>query len=124
MIAPVSQRLRWKFSRSWANAHTNAYAYTYTYTYPNANPDAYTNTYADCNAYTYAHSDTGADHAARAWLQNTRLQKVDLFWSGPTSGFIDIYRNGVLIATVPNEVDSIPITSTALGREPIRIGCA
>src|SRR6266480_2493797 len=31
------------------------------------------------------------------------LQKVDLFWSGPTSGFIDIYRNGVLIATVAND---------------------
>jgi thermitase len=31
------------------------------------------------------------------------LQKVDLFWSGPTSGFIDIYRNGALIATVPNQ---------------------
>jgi thermitase len=31
------------------------------------------------------------------------LQKVDLFWSGPTSGFIDIYRDGVLIATVPNQ---------------------
>jgi thermitase len=28
---------------------------------------------------------------------------VDLFWSGPSSGFIDIYRNGVLIATVPNQ---------------------
>ena len=31
------------------------------------------------------------------------LQKVDLFWSGPTSGFIDIYRDGVLIATVAND---------------------
>jgi thermitase len=31
------------------------------------------------------------------------LQKVDLFWSGPTSGFIDIYRDGALIATVPNQ---------------------
>jgi thermitase len=28
------------------------------------------------------------------------LQKVDLFWSGPSSGFIDIYRNGALVATV------------------------
>src|SRR5262245_16193715 len=28
------------------------------------------------------------------------LQKVDLFWSGPSSGFIDIYRDGVLVATV------------------------
>jgi len=31
------------------------------------------------------------------------LQKVDLFWSGPTSGFIDIYRDGVLIITVAND---------------------
>jgi len=31
------------------------------------------------------------------------LQKVDLFWSGPTSGNIDIYRDGVLIATVAND---------------------
>jgi hypothetical protein len=31
------------------------------------------------------------------------LQTVDLFWSGPTSGYIDIYRNGALIATVPNQ---------------------
>jgi hypothetical protein len=31
------------------------------------------------------------------------LQTVDLFWSGPTSGAIDIYRNGVLIITVPND---------------------
>jgi len=29
------------------------------------------------------------------------LQTVDLFWNGPTSGAIDIYRNGNLIATVP-----------------------
>jgi hypothetical protein len=28
------------------------------------------------------------------------LQKVDLFWSGPSSGFVDIYRDGTLIATV------------------------
>jgi hypothetical protein len=28
------------------------------------------------------------------------LQKVDLFWSGLSSGFIDIYRDGVLVATV------------------------
>jgi photosystem II stability/assembly factor-like uncharacterized protein len=31
------------------------------------------------------------------------LHTVDLFWSGPTSGNIDIYRDGVLIATVPNQ---------------------
>jgi len=31
------------------------------------------------------------------------LQTVDLFWSGPSSGNIDIYRNGVLIVTVPNQ---------------------
>jgi thermitase len=29
------------------------------------------------------------------------LQTVDLFWNGPTSGNIDIYRNGLLIDTVP-----------------------
>jgi Kelch motif len=29
------------------------------------------------------------------------LQTVDLFWSGLSSGAIDIYRDGVLIATVP-----------------------
>jgi N-acetylneuraminic acid mutarotase len=29
------------------------------------------------------------------------LQTVDLFWSGLSSGAIDIYRNGVLIVTVP-----------------------
>ena len=28
------------------------------------------------------------------------LQKVDLFWSGPSSGFIDIYRDNALIITV------------------------
>jgi hypothetical protein len=28
------------------------------------------------------------------------LQKVDLFWSGPSSGFVDIYRDGALVATV------------------------
>jgi serine protease len=27
---------------------------------------------------------------------------VDLVWSGATSANIDIYRNGVVIATVPN----------------------
>ena len=30
------------------------------------------------------------------------LQTCDLFWSGLSSGFIDIYRDGALIATVPN----------------------
>jgi hypothetical protein len=30
------------------------------------------------------------------------LQRVDLFWNGATSANIDIYRNGVLIATVLN----------------------
>jgi serine protease len=29
-------------------------------------------------------------------------QRVDLSWSGATSNSIDIYRNNVLIATVPN----------------------
>ena len=29
------------------------------------------------------------------------LQTVDLFWSGLSSGAVDIYRNGTLIATVP-----------------------
>jgi hypothetical protein len=31
------------------------------------------------------------------------LHTVDLFWNAPTSGNIDIYRDGVLIATVPNQ---------------------
>ena len=30
------------------------------------------------------------------------LQTVDLFWNGASSANIDIYRNGVLIATVLN----------------------
>src|SRR6266545_1162923 len=29
-------------------------------------------------------------------------QAVDLSWTGATSNSIDVYRNGVLIATVPN----------------------
>ncbi len=29
-------------------------------------------------------------------------QTVDLIWGGATSNSIDIYRNGVLIVTVPN----------------------
>ena len=29
-------------------------------------------------------------------------QKVDLSWNGATSNNIDVYRNGVLVATVPN----------------------
>jgi serine protease len=29
-------------------------------------------------------------------------QTVDLTWTGGTSSNVDIYRNGVLIATVPN----------------------
>jgi hypothetical protein len=29
-------------------------------------------------------------------------QMVDLSWNGATSNSIDIYRNGVLIATMPN----------------------
>jgi len=31
------------------------------------------------------------------------LQTVDLFWNGVTSAHVDIYRNGVLIATVLND---------------------
>jgi hypothetical protein len=30
------------------------------------------------------------------------LQTVDLFWNGVTSANVDIYRNGVLITTIPN----------------------
>jgi hypothetical protein len=30
------------------------------------------------------------------------LQTVDLSWAGATSSSIDVYRNGVLIVTVPN----------------------
>ena len=30
------------------------------------------------------------------------LQTVDLSWTGATSSSIDVYRNGVLIVTVPN----------------------
>jgi hypothetical protein len=31
------------------------------------------------------------------------LQTVDLFWNGVTTANVDIYRNGVLITTVPND---------------------
>jgi len=31
------------------------------------------------------------------------LQTVDLFWNGVTSVLVDVYRNGVLITTVPND---------------------
>jgi len=31
------------------------------------------------------------------------LQTVDLFWNGVTSLLVDVYRNGVLITTVPND---------------------
>src|SRR5947207_768042 len=31
------------------------------------------------------------------------LQTVELFWNGITSANVDVYRNGVLIATVPND---------------------
>jgi hypothetical protein len=30
------------------------------------------------------------------------LQTVDLSWTGATSNSIDVYRNGVLMVTVPN----------------------
>jgi hypothetical protein len=51
--------------------HTNANGDGHSYCNCNANSDGYG--YGDCNAYTY--TDTGADHAARKWLQNTRPAK-------------------------------------------------
>ena len=54
--------------------------------------------YADCNGDTYI--DTGAVTLHARGYKIHGLQKVDLFWSGPSSGFIDIYRDSVLVATV------------------------
>ena len=68
---------------------------------PTAYAYAYGYAYADCNADAYSH--TGADHSARAWLQGARSAKGGPFWSGPTSGFIDIYRDSVLVATVADD---------------------
>src|SRR6266496_487161 len=44
------------------DTHANANAYT----------NAYTNTHPYADAYSYTDADTGADHAARAWLQSAR----------------------------------------------------
>jgi hypothetical protein len=35
---------------------------------------------------------------------------VDLFWGGAASASVDIYRDGVLIATVPNTASYTDIT--------------
>src|SRR6266566_1285351 len=55
-------------------------------------------------------------HHPRQHQPLRRLQKVDLFWSGPTSGFIDIYRNGALIATVANDGGSYTDNINRTGR--------
>jgi hypothetical protein len=52
------------------NSHTNSDTDAHTNANTDPNTDAHTNPDADCNAYTYTH--TGADHAARAWLQSAR----------------------------------------------------
>jgi len=45
----------------------------------------------------------GAGIAVRARGYKVQgLQTVDLSWAGATSSSIDVYRNGVLIVTVPN----------------------
>ena len=41
-------------------------------------------------------------HSARVATKCRGLQTVDLSWTGATSSSIDVYRNGVLIVTVPN----------------------
>jgi len=51
--------------------HPDAYAYFHAYTYTNAYTYTYTNAYTN----TYAYTDTGADHAARKWLQSARPAK-------------------------------------------------
>src|SRR5437870_3970730 len=65
--------------RGAGHAYANPDAYAYTYTYPYPNPNAHAHAYTYTNAYsdgdTDAYTDTGADHAARAWLQNTRPAK-------------------------------------------------
>jgi len=99
------------------------------HTYGNCNSygDSHSNSHSNCHihAYTYTNAyTTGADHASRACYKVHGLQTVDLFWSGLSSGAVEIYRNGVLIVTVPPKVVSIPITSTAMAGEPIPIGCA
>ena len=50
-------------------SYANAYGYSYGYTYSYSSTFTHTYSYGDCNAYTYTYAR--ADHAARAWLQNT-----------------------------------------------------
>jgi len=73
------------------HAHTHTHTHTHPYTY--------TDSYANAYSYTYAR----ADHAARAWLQSARPANGGPLLEWADSGNIDIYRNGALIATVPND---------------------
>jgi len=41
---------------------------------------------------------------------------VDLFWTGATSGMVDIYRDGVIIATVPSTPGSYTDNTGQRGR--------
>jgi hypothetical protein len=59
---------------------------------------AHTNSNCDANAY----SVTGQITLSARGYKVRGQQRVDLCWNGAISNNIDIYRNGALIATVPN----------------------
>ena len=94
------------------------------YTYANADDDSTCDGNANCDRNIYIDCNTGADHTHARGYKVHGLQRVDLFWSGPSSSNIDIYRNGVLIATVPNIPGFYTDHIGRMAREPIPIGCA
>jgi len=89
-------------------------------TYGNSDGDAYTDSYAYSYTYTTPVQITLHAHGYKVHgLQNGRplLEWADL-------GYIDIYRNGALIATVPNDGGAYTDHINRTGKGTIRIRCA
>ena len=78
------------------------------------------------NAYSHAHGHVRASgdytHSPPAH-KNKGFDITNLFWTGAPSNNIDIYRNGVLKATVPTS-EPIPITRYKGSRHFHHIRCA
>jgi len=83
-----------------SNTYTHAYAYGNAYTYPTPTPGAI----------------TLSAHGRRVQGRHT----VDLSWNGASSANVDIYRDGVVIATVPTTAP-IRTPSVSVGQRTLRL---
>ena len=91
----------------YCHCHPNSYSYRYGYANCNSDPDG--------DSHRDGNTNSGSDHAHCAWgykVQGT-THSGPLLGRGDWEGDVDIYRNGVVVATGPPTTVSTPTLPVA-----------